>query len=256
MQGENNPGDESASEHPIEHTAEPLQEEEAECPSSEESISSETVSKSLTSISSPSYSSLSSRAQVSSDEDLPGTEQPSDRVPTLPTFKLVGDNLDKSVRPRDMRMDCQTQALHYFHMYAVRDRINLAEFTDNPSLPEVSLSDLKTILPTTQDQEVLQKNFASLIARTLTKHMPFFKKFGSGLERRLVHERYEEMSAKSEVVSVYITTKIARTEVPIRLDTECLPDKRTPNLSTNLFYHAPPPTLYSQAFHRFMPAWV
>ena len=78
---------------------------------SEESMSSETVSKSLTSISSPSYSSLSSRAQVSSDvnvstdEDLPGTEQPSDRVPTLPTFKLVGDNLDKSVRPRDMRMD-------------------------------------------------------------------------------------------------------------------------------------------------------
>ena len=256
MQGENSPGDESASEHPIEHTAEPLQEEEAECPSSEESISSETVSKSLTSISSPSYSSLSSRAQVSSDEDLPGTKQPSDRVPTLLTFKLVGDNLDKSVRPRDMRMDCQTQALHYFHMYAVRDRINLAEFTDNPSLPEVSLSDLKTILPTTQDQEVLQKNFAILIARTLTKHMPFFKKFGSGLERHLVHERYEEMSAKSEVVSVYITTKIARTEVPITLDTECLPGKRTPNLSTNLFYHAPPPTLYSQAFYRFMPAWV
>ena len=241
MQGENNPGDESASEHPIEHTAEPLQEEEVECPSSEESISSETVSKSLTSISSPSYSSLSSRAQVSSDEDLPGTEQPSYRVPTLPTFKLVGDNLDKSVRPRDMRMDCQTQALHYFHMYAVRDRINLAEFTDNPSLPEVSLSDLKTILPTTQDQEVLQKNFAILIARTLTKHMPFFKKFGSGLERHLVHERYEEMSAKSEVVSVYITTKIARTEVPIRLDTESLAGKRTPNLSTNLLCHAPPP---------------
>ena len=228
MQGENNPGDESASEHPIELTAEPSQEEEAEFPSSEESMSSETVSKSLTSISSPSYSSLSSRAQVSSDvnvstdEDLPGTEQPSDRVPTLPTFKLVGDNLDKSVRPRDMRMDSQTQALHYFHMYAVRDRINLAEFTDNPSLPEVSLADLKTILPTNQDQEVLQKNFAILIARTLTKHMPFFKKFGSGLERHLVHERYEEMSAKSEVVSVFISTKIAKTEVPIRLDTECL----------------------------------
>ena len=100
-------------------------------------------------------------------------------------------------------MDCQTQALHYFHMYAVRNRINLAEYTDNPSLPEVSLSDLKTILPTTQDQEVLQKNFAILIARTLTKHMPFFKKFWSGRERHLVHKQYEEMSAKSEVVSVY-----------------------------------------------------
>ena len=146
-------------------------------------------------------------------------------MPTLPTFKLVGDNLDKSVRPRDMRMDSQTQALHYFHMYAVRDHINLTEFTDNQSLPEVSLADLKMIVTTTQDQEVLQKNFAILIACTLTKHMPF-KKFRSGLERHLVHERYEAMSAKSEVVSVYITTKIAKTEVPIRLDTECLPGKK------------------------------
>ena len=39
--------------------------------------------------------------------------------------------------------------------------------------------------------------------------MPFFKKFGSGLERHLVHERYEEMSAKSEVVSGYITIESA-----------------------------------------------
>ena len=210
MQDEENPGEESGSEDPTDHTEEPSQAEVAECPSNEESLSSETVSKSLTSISSPSYSSLSSYAQMSSDVDvsadehLPGTEQPPDRVRTLPTFKLVGDNLDKSVRPRDMRIDCQTQALHYFHMYAVRDRVNLAEFRDNPSLPDVSLSDLKKILPTTRDQEMLQKNFAILIARTLTKHMPFFKKFGSGLERHLVHERYEEMSTKSEVVSAWL----------------------------------------------------
>ena len=98
---------------------------------------------------------MSSDVDVSADEHLPGTKQPPDRVRTLPTFKLVGDNLDKSVRPRDMRIDCQTQALHCFHMYAVRDRINLAEFRDNPSLPDVSLSDLKKILPTTRDQEML-----------------------------------------------------------------------------------------------------
>ena len=138
-----------ASEDPTDHTEELSQAEVAECPSSEESLSSEIVSKSLTSISSPSYSSLSSCAQMSSDvyvfaeEHLPGTEQPPHRVCTLPTFKLVGDNLDKNVRPCDMRIDYQTQALHYFHMYAVRDRINLAEFADNPSLPDISLSDLK-----------------------------------------------------------------------------------------------------------------
>ncbi len=43
----------------------------------------------------------------------------------LTTFKIVGDNIDKNVKPRDMRSDYQTRSLHYFHAYAVRDRLNL-----------------------------------------------------------------------------------------------------------------------------------
>ena len=65
-------------------------------------------------------------------------------------------------------------------------------------LAEVTLSDLKAILPTSEDQESLRKNFSFLIARVLKKHMPFFKEFGRGLERHLVHEHYSEMSEKSE----------------------------------------------------------
>ena len=123
---------------------------------------------------------------------------------TLPTFKLVGDNLDKSVRPRDMRIDCQAQALRYFHMHSVF-LLNL--WTTHLTL---TFPFLIKILTTTQDHEM---NFAVLNARTFTKHMPFFKKFGSGLEHHLVHERYEEMSAKSEVVSAYITIESARIAV-------------------------------------------
>ena len=79
-------------------------------------------------MSSHSYSSLSSHAQMSSDldvyadEHLPGTEQPPDRVHTLPTFKLVGDNLDKSVRPRDMRTTARPKQFTIVHMYAVSVR--------------------------------------------------------------------------------------------------------------------------------------
>ena len=106
-----------ASEYPTEHTEELSQAEVAECPSS---MSSEMVSKSLTSMSFHSCSSPSSHAQMSSDVDvfaddhLPGSEQLPCRVHTLPTLKLVSDNLDKSVCPRDMQIDCQTQALHVF----------------------------------------------------------------------------------------------------------------------------------------------
>ena len=41
------------------------------------------------------------------------------------TYKLVLDNIDKTIKPNDMRMDNQTKSLHYVHKYAVLDRINL-----------------------------------------------------------------------------------------------------------------------------------
>ena len=42
----------------------------------------------------------------------------------LPLYKLVGDNIDKVVKPRHMRIDHQAKSLHYFHSYAVKDRID------------------------------------------------------------------------------------------------------------------------------------
>ena len=146
----------------------------------DKSTSTATASKTLSSPVSPSWSSLSYGTPMSSLSDnhdyldIFGDEHPEDNEKTLPTFKLVGDNLDKSVRPRDMRLDNQTQSLHYFHMYGVHDRINLAQETDNPSLAEVAFSDLKAILPTSEDQESLRKNFSFLIACVLKKHIPFF----------------------------------------------------------------------------------
>lgn len=47
------------------------------------------------------------------------TSQSSDMPSQRPTYKLVGDNIDKSVKPREMRIDHQTHSLHYFHTYAV-----------------------------------------------------------------------------------------------------------------------------------------
>ena len=32
-------------------------------------------------------------------------------------YTITGDNLDKSIQPRFMTMDHQTQSLHYFHSY-------------------------------------------------------------------------------------------------------------------------------------------
>ena len=39
----------------------------------------------------------------------------------VPTFKLCGDNIDKSVKRRYMRCDKGNHSLHYFHSYAALD---------------------------------------------------------------------------------------------------------------------------------------
>ena len=39
------------------------------------------------------------------------------------SYIIVGDNLDKTINPRFMTVAHQRQSVHYFHSYAVLDRI-------------------------------------------------------------------------------------------------------------------------------------
>jgi len=99
----------------------------------------------MQSISAPTYSPISEAEIASStpssknsDDTLPDND--SDEVPdtSLPFpeqeqphevlhksvwngFKIVGDNIDKNVRPSFQRAQHQTKSLHYFNSYAVRD---------------------------------------------------------------------------------------------------------------------------------------
>ena len=44
------------------------------------------------------------------------------------SYKLVGDNIDLSIKPRYMRCDrFKHQSLHYFHIYAVQNRMNVSD---------------------------------------------------------------------------------------------------------------------------------
>ena len=49
-------------------------------------------------------------------------------------YKLVGDNLDKGVKTRYMRSDdaegYRNKSLHYFHSFAIQNRIDLSKLPD------------------------------------------------------------------------------------------------------------------------------
>ena len=124
---------------------------------------------------------------------------------SLKTYKIIGDKQDKNVKPsaRDMRSDHQTRSLHYYHAYAVRDRIDLTNFEDSPSLPNLKDIDVQEILPSATDKNEIHSNFSFLVAA-------FFKKFGKGTVKRLRHEYSCEMGQKSEVVSTVIISIFIR----------------------------------------------
>lgn len=121
------------------------------------------------------------------------------------SYKLVGDNIDRSVKARYMRMEGhRNQSLHYFHSFAVLDRISFNHLPD--VLPHTCFNSPKqralSMLPTERDDEVLTLLFETHISRILCTHIPFFKTtFEDIVEWHIRHRYYDEMSTKSEVVS-------------------------------------------------------
>ena len=57
-------------------------------------------------------------------------------------YKFVGDNIDKNIKPRFQRHDNKGQSLHYYHGYAVRDRLDLSTLSNQrptSCLPDPSI---------------------------------------------------------------------------------------------------------------------
>ena len=54
-------------------------------------------------------------------------------------YKIVFDNLGKTVNPRYMRSDAQAQSLHYVQGFAMKDRIDYSCFSEKLDNGEVNL---------------------------------------------------------------------------------------------------------------------
>lgn len=116
-------------------------------------------------------------------------------------FKLVGDNVDKNVKPRNMHSDRQTQSLHFFNVYAVADRIDLSHKSNNVALVDYDEVDLSKLLPTADDEKAIHMNFCTLISRLLVKYMTHLQPFASSVKDHIQHAYSMEMSQLSTVVS-------------------------------------------------------
>ena len=115
-------------------------------------------------------------------------------------FRLCGDNLDKTIQRRHARLDRVNKELHCFNSYAVRNRVDISQLSDE--VPHYPLHiDVYSILPSPLDDNTLSSNIATLVSRVLCKHMKFFNvSFDDVVQWHIHHKYYKEMSQKSQVV--------------------------------------------------------
>ncbi len=119
-------------------------------------------------------------------------------------YRLCGDNIDKTIRSRYMRSNKRNTSLHYFHVYAVKNRVDTSSLPEYLPQRQMDVNRMAvSILPTRGDDAELRKNISTIISRILVAHMAFFEtSFDDVVSNHIEHEFYQEMSTKSTVVRV------------------------------------------------------
>lgn len=121
-----------------------------------------------------------------------------------PSYILVGDNLDKNVSPRDMRVDHQVKSIHYFHSYAVHDRADFSKLSGKDPQGKLQSDAFTKFLPSPDDCSQLRENYINLIARVIVEKLPHFNKLSDCVPAHICHEFSTAMKEKSVVVSAWL----------------------------------------------------
>ena len=127
----------------------------------------------------------------------------------------MGDNLDKNFRPSFQRAENSTNSMHIFHMYAVKDRLDLSAYSDSP--PDSPKVDVQKLLVSKHDVECMVNDAVALISRLIILYKcAYYISMESRIlvqcmdtyhsQRRNVNFHFDfefskEMSSKSNLVS-------------------------------------------------------
>ena len=145
-------------------------------------------------------------ADLDPDQETTPKERKQELGYKIVGYKIVGDNLDKTVKARYMRDGARNQSLHYFHFFGVKNRVDLSNVPDVHPQTCMPSPELKSVmlLPSAEDDKELHRLFAVHVSRVLATHVPYFKlAFDDVVEWHIKHKYYSEMSMASEVVSPF-----------------------------------------------------
>lgn len=124
------------------------------------------------------------------------------------------------MNPRHKRLDNKTKSMHFFHCFAVRDRIDLSGASEDPNPfidKEISELPVTDLLPSVSDDIALLSNISVLIGRILVKELSYFSKSFDGVTTdHIKHVYYDKMTVKSKTVSyiLYVLMYVFMFAVP------------------------------------------
>lgn len=129
-----------------------------------------------------------------------GTDDNGTMVPSR-SFVLVGDNINKRVTPREMRVDSQVKSLHYFHSYAALNRIDTSHLDDTKPLGVLRDLPLSIFLPTTDDCTKIRDNYIVLLARIIVKYISHLSHLKKCVPAHILHRYSASAAVKSTTVN-------------------------------------------------------
>ena len=89
---------------------------------------------------------------------------------------------------------------HWFHLYAVKDRITGIDLPNDSPVADIEHLPLHTFLPSAQDCNSLQSEFGTLIARVITDRITYLHPCKNVVTLHIPHRYSNEMKQKSDVV--------------------------------------------------------
>jgi len=128
------------------------------------------------------------------------TQTQSGTTPGEKNWKLGGDNLDLTIKVRNMRLDNPNQQHHFFHSI-VQDRINTAHLDD--SRPQQLVSSLTTFdfVPSSSHYKQLHSDLIILVSRIAVVEFPTFQYMSDAVPSHILHQYLSEMAQPLVVVS-------------------------------------------------------
>lgn len=128
---------------------------------------------------------------------------PSEKLPSHPGYKLVGDNVDIMIRPRTITISHASTDLYYFHLMAVKNRVGGSHLSEQQPKNVPTSVDWAVLLPSADDHETLLSEWTVLVGKVIAKFVPALKWIGSYLPDSIKHEYSYLATKKIELVSTF-----------------------------------------------------